>query len=411
MLVYLDTLIGFVVVLLGISLLITTATQMISAVLSSRGANLHWGLKVLFSNIDANLYPQLANRAEEIARSVLTHCLVSDSVFSNKSTNNRLIRRFQLANAIRPQELAAILEHLAAHPPSSWSGSNLPAEIRGLLQAVNPTTAREIEITARAAAAAASAVPPVRRAIDQAGGAVGQAAGNLEAWFNTMMDRVSQRFTLHMRLITVFASVLFAFVSGLSAPRVLDDIYRNGTFRAALVGAAPQMSKVAEDILQGAKTPQAAAQRVVTDIYTAAAASAVTDAGATADAKPADLPTRDAAVKWITDHVADPAQRDAALKLLDTKIAEISRQQATKVGEQAGRVNRLLEQTGFDVLRLRWPDKWEDRLLEIPGVLATAALLSLGAPFWFNALKGLANLRPIVAGRQQAEAERRTGAT
>ena len=31
------------------------------------------------------------------------------------------------------------------------------------------------------------------------------------------------------------------------------------------------------------------------------------------------------------------------------------------------------------------------------GLLASAALLSLGAPFWFNILKSLTNLRPLLA--------------
>jgi hypothetical protein len=34
-----------------------------------------------------------------------------------------------------------------------------------------------------------------------------------------------------------------------------------------------------------------------------------------------------------------------------------------------------------------------------------AALLSLGAPFWFNALKTLSNLRPVLANREQKERE------
>jgi hypothetical protein len=37
------------------------------------------------------------------------------------------------------------------------------------------------------------------------------------------------------------------------------------------------------------------------------------------------------------------------------------------------------------------------------GVLASAALLSMGAPFWFNALKTLGNLRPMLASKAQAK--------
>jgi hypothetical protein len=36
-------------------------------------------------------------------------------------------------------------------------------------------------------------------------------------------------------------------------------------------------------------------------------------------------------------------------------------------------------------------------------LLVAAALLSLGAPFWFNILKTLSNLRPLVATREEKE--------
>jgi hypothetical protein len=37
------------------------------------------------------------------------------------------------------------------------------------------------------------------------------------------------------------------------------------------------------------------------------------------------------------------------------------------------------------------------------GILASALLLSLGAPFWFNMLKTLSNLRPVLANKEQQE--------
>jgi hypothetical protein len=47
----------------------------------------------------------------------------------------------------------------------------------------------------------------------------------------------------------------------------------------------------------------------------------------------------------------------------------------------------------FYVFDSTWSRPWH-RLL---GILISAALLSLGAPFWFNTLKSLTNLRPILA--------------
>jgi hypothetical protein len=38
-------------------------------------------------------------------------------------------------------------------------------------------------------------------------------------------------------------------------------------------------------------------------------------------------------------------------------------------------------------------------------MLAAAALLSLGSPFWFNTLKTLTNLRPVLAGKTDKKPE------
>ena len=125
MLVYLDTLIGFSVVMLLISLLITILTQMVSALVNHRGSNLRWGLKTLFEHIDPTLYPQLTASANRLAHEVLKHSLISDSWFSDLKAVRGLseipvlktiLGRFRLASAIRPAELTNILRQFAASP-------------------------------------------------------------------------------------------------------------------------------------------------------------------------------------------------------------------------------------------------------------------------------------------------------
>ena len=49
----------------------------------------------------------------------------------------------------------------------------------------------------------------------------------------------------------------------------------------------------------------------------------------------------------------------------------------------------------YDYTTPNWSHFW--------GILASAALLSLGAPFWFNTLKKLTNLRPVLASKEQQE--------
>ena len=53
----------------------------------------------------------------------------------------------------------------------------------------------------------------------------------------------------------------------------------------------------------------------------------------------------------------------------------------------------------FDYLDLATAGRWRHLL----GITAAAALISLGAPFWFNLLKQLANLKTIVATKEEKE--------
>src|SRR5262249_32841626 len=113
MLTYLDTLIGFAVVMLGVSLIITVLNQVISTFLAHRGANLLWGLRAVSGNINprpAGL-PMLPAQAVWLAEPALLHPWVSDSVLPTIPATlaallpAKLVRRWQLANAIRTEEL------------------------------------------------------------------------------------------------------------------------------------------------------------------------------------------------------------------------------------------------------------------------------------------------------------------
>ena len=74
-----DTVIAFAVIMLGVSLLITIATQIISSLLALRGANLLWGIKTVLADCGITT-DEL--ESERIAREVLTDPTISDSVFS-----------------------------------------------------------------------------------------------------------------------------------------------------------------------------------------------------------------------------------------------------------------------------------------------------------------------------------------
>ena len=112
---------------------------------------------------------------------------------------------------------------------------------------------------------------------------------------------------------------------------------------------------------------------------------------------PGTIATQTDAERWLAsqakDEAARPALIDAYRGQLRTVVDELSRRIAGRVSE----IRTTLDQAGLDVLPAvtrSWP--WQD-WAHFFGVLVTCAMLSLGAPFWFNLLKNLMSLRPAVA--------------
>jgi len=278
---HLDTVIAFVVAMLGVRLIVLIATQSVSALLGYRGTNLKWGLIQLLKTAD----PKLDEQAEEIAQRILTHPLISDSNmarFARRLANvpllGSLLGRIHLASSIRLEELIGLLQKVAA-------GSS-------------PSLAPRI-------------VPEV------------------EQWFDSAMDRVRQRFAMQMRIWTIVFSFLFVLVLHFDAIRLYQHLSSDPIARAELAASSQAMLDLAPQITQ-----------------------------------------------------APPSGDDA-------------KADAEKLTMQAKEVQQQLAKADFPLSPMPFFDFSHDN---VPGILLAGILLSLGAPFWFNALKSLCSLRPVTAG-------------
>src|SRR5437899_12585369 len=80
------------------------------------------------------------------------------------------------------------------------------------------------------------------------------------------------------------------------------------------------------------------AAKMFTDMTT----KALQDAKATATGTPSGLASRDAAIDWIKQHVADAAQQDAALKAFDKAFL-------TDRAQDAAAVRTILSNASFDI--------------------------------------------------------------
>jgi hypothetical protein len=171
-----------------------------------------------------------------------------------------------------------------------------------------------------------------------------------EPWFNSMMDRVSQRFAMHMRIYTVVISAVLVGVTGVDTAHVLTTLRSDSTLRSGLVMAAQDLAKGPPPT--GAGTPGA------------------NQGGGTAQSG-----------RTPQEQVQD--FENSVLKVLPKDQS----------------VGALLNATWPPTFPPAWlssPGSW-------PGILLSMALLSLGAPFWFNMLKNLTALRPILAQKEERE--------
>jgi len=380
-LAYLDTLIGFAVVMLGASLLITILTQMVSALFSHRGANLRWGLENLFKHVPNSPLMNTAVNAKNLANDILTHPLISDSIFSLKP--QWLADRMRLATAIHPDELVAILKDLSTKPAYA-AIAGLPAEIDALVAAPNLVAERHMTLlTGLTTLPIAAAVPLLQDTVNS----IKDDAGKLEAWFNATMDRVSERFTTYIRIWTIAFAIALAAITGLNSVTLLNQLYTNGTFRQAVTGSAGQMMDLAKTVIPDGKN------EVLTKMYDDLMTKALLDSGVKTATAPSGIDSQDAAGKWIQANVP-AADQPKVQKAFDTAFLN---QRANDIAT----LRTIANKASFDINQFGWTNgqpSWP----QLPGVLATAALLSLGAPFWYNMLKQLTNLRPIVANKTDA---------
>jgi hypothetical protein len=110
-------------------------------------------------------------------------------------------------------------------------------------------------------------------------------------------------------------------------------------------------------------------------------------------------PSAEDAVKWLAEY--DALKNDGVMAFEKSRQESFRNLQAT------------MHDTGFDLVPKPLFGRWDKETLpdwtscyypplahylrHLIGVLMTAGLLALGAPFWFNLLKNLMNLRPAVA--------------
>lgn len=426
MLKQLDTLIGFAVVMLVVSLLITIVTQMVSAFLGLRGKNLTDALRLMIFKIDPNVTTE---NAQALVKHVLTHCALSGSAMSMVPTFldrvpvlSWLRRKWKTASAIRPDELYDLLKEIKngagtnsevnPGPSSTPVSPNLKDTatkiLEGLAKTVNPKTEEIITgVAIRADKLIGTEISQAKALIAHYASMTDATFVNLEKGFNSVQDRAQQWFALHTRLITVAAAVLAAFVLQLDTIALIKRLSTDGDMRAKLVAVSGPIQQQADKILD--KTQSAVIDQAMHQ-------AAIAELAKTYPKLPsglgnhADFASIDAAKAWLTEQLASDAKREQIVSSYEGLITN------AKLDGYLAAMQKLVSTSGLELLptpyplqfspgwtKGRWPHlfvtdgAWSWPKRRLLGILISAALLSLGAPFWFNTLKSLTNLRPTLA--------------
>lgn len=345
MLDLLDTFIAFAVVMLGVSVIITIITQILTTIFGMRASNLRWGLQRLLESAD----PKLRKFAEEIAGKVLCHPLIT-------STHRRA------ATVVRKEEFIDVLDDLANRPESSLT-------------------------------------PEAQQALKDSLAVHGMRDARILRWFNTVMDRVSERFAKWARSLTVISSFIIAFAIHLDAIALLNKFSTDKALRSNFV-------QISSTILEQSKSYLESPLSSTSSIFSEAFERLKEKIPAAADlpAPPAFRYAADAEL-WLRKNLADSLKADVVVKDFSKLVLDISSERAQQLRQTAFAINDSLRSTSFQLIPRKYGElKYGWR--EILGMLISGALLSLGAPFWYNSLGNLANLRPVLVRKERQEREK-----
>ena len=174
-----------------------------------------------------------------------------------------------------------------------------------------------------------------------------QFLAKINLWFDPTMDRSSERFTAHARFVTFFAGLAVALVLQLDTAALVSRLSTDADLRKSLVEIAQK-----QEAAGAAGAPQ------------------------------------------------QLANGESVIKLTD-----IDKQNLKDL-----MVNNIVGiPQGMSDWVARW--HWDNCVMKSLGILLTALLLSLGAPFWYGALQNLLRLRSLLAGKDDQQRQDRQAPT
>jgi hypothetical protein len=414
MLKQLDAFIGLVVVMSVLSLLITAATQLVSAVLGLRGKNLADALEAMIHKIDPEFDSQVRGLSRQLVDHILTHPVISDSALSMSAPWTTTWKR---ASAIRSNELYEILQDIAFRDAAqqraaSATSPSITANAVGASAATSkpailvPKSIQEgaQKLLDRLNTPVTIVNPPLAESEKDWGVKPGniEAFRNLDKWFRSAQDRASQWFAMNTRISSVIWAFGAAFFLQLDAFALMNRLSIDSELRARLSAASPALTNQAAQVFADAST-------FSTNTFEPVVKRLDKNFKGLSDLLNQSQPTSassEAVHEWITNKVQGTPLSESGRQIwtaYQKEAKQLTKERLELWEQQFGAISDEFSKSGFE-LRLQ-PNFWEWKGEKVPGIFVTGILLSLGAPFWFNLLKTLMNLKPLLAQKVEAHPE------
>jgi hypothetical protein len=421
-----DIAIAFVAIMLMLSLLVTAAVQVISALCDLRGKNLMRALTDLFHQIDDGLRQAptdvpLKGAIREWLSHPFSRLTLGTRLADSVTTHPTIAHTYARAKAIRKDELLSLLTDLASTTSAGTIDPSVRTRLNELLAIRMPggtgTVAAAQAIADELAARFPEAKDKVAASVSAVMGQTSRFEFEIEKWFDTVMDRASDIFTRWTRITTIAVAASLVIVLHIDSGLIFHQISTNSNIQAGLSKLSDTALAQADETLRNSDRATAALKEV--------AAQHTGDAvvEATLNAAPS-LTTCAEGKNWLEKYGKEklPDLNDDKLQdEFNRACQEQTMATLEKSRDQISQIRRELAETDLRLV----PDRISGRLVfstdrdhpslirnwaeaylyrpHILGTLAMVVLLSLGAPFWFNVLRQLSNLKPAIADKIDKE--------
>ncbi len=228
--------------------------------------------------------------------------------------------------------------------------------------------------------------------IDDAKGDFEKLKANLANWFDASMERVSGWYRRRVKLVILILAVLVSVGFGIDTVYISRALWTQPVLRAALVKAAEERVQNARSGTEQAPADpsQSGKPEPNPDGAPPPGSSASGSPGPQVDriAKEVAKTQQDLTALSIPQFPISEVRQEQCSEDLQTEFSQLTRDQDFERRKKS-LLDQCVKASKSDRLSLLW--FWLKR--HALGCFLTAAALSLGAPFWFDLLNKLVNLR------------------